>query len=556
MQKDVIYIDVEDDITAIIGKVKNSKEKVVALVPPKRIGVLQSAVNLRLLARTAGTSHKHLVLITNNQALLGLSASAKIPVAKNLQSKPEMAEIPALDIDNGDDIIDGAQLPVGELARTADGAAAAGIGDQVSDKVLASIENDDPSRAGRRATPPKPGEGPGRARIKNGVKVPSFDIFRKKLLIFSGLGVLFVAFLIWAIFFAPSATVVISARTTGIDIKTPVAIGPTLANSIDTSTLKSAVQQDKQSSTIEFDATGTQDVGEKATGQVKLSVLSITPTAVPAGTALTSTGGLVFVTTAAATIPASVPCFPTFCAQDVTVAVAASASGTKYNGASGSLSGAPASATAQFTAPTAGGTEKIIKIVLQADVEKAKAQLVSQSNDEAKKKLIAKFTDNTLLIEDSFQTTPASPVSAPAVGQESKDGKAKLTSEVTYSMSGVAKGDLSAFLKSALEKQIDRDQQRVYADGSATAKLTGFTQNNGNTSVTITTTGQVGPKIDDNKIKEQVKGKNFGEIQTELKAIEGISDADTKFWPFWVSSVPDDTKKIKIEFKLQNESKS
>ena len=51
MNKDVIYIDVEDDITTIISKIKASKERIIALVPPRRIGVLQSAVNIRLLAR-------------------------------------------------------------------------------------------------------------------------------------------------------------------------------------------------------------------------------------------------------------------------------------------------------------------------------------------------------------------------------------------------------------------------------------------------------------------------------------------------------------------------
>src|SRR5690349_4062740 len=104
MNKDVIYIDVEDDITAIIGKVKDSKEKIVALVPPKRIGVLQSAVNLRLLQRAATQSDKRLVLISNNSALAALAAAAKVPVAKNLQSKPELAEVSALSVDNGDDI--------------------------------------------------------------------------------------------------------------------------------------------------------------------------------------------------------------------------------------------------------------------------------------------------------------------------------------------------------------------------------------------------------------------------------------------------------------------
>lgn len=116
MNKDVIYIDVDDDITAIIGKLKASKEKVVALVPPKHVGVLQSAVNLRLLARAAKQSGKHLALVTNNSALAGLAASASIPVAKTLQSQPELAEIPALKVDDEDDIIDGASLPVGEHA--------------------------------------------------------------------------------------------------------------------------------------------------------------------------------------------------------------------------------------------------------------------------------------------------------------------------------------------------------------------------------------------------------------------------------------------------------
>src|SRR5690606_21260050 len=118
MNKDVIYIDVEDDVTAIIGKIKKAKEKIVALVPPKRAGALQSAVNLRLLERMAKNDKKRLVLITGNQALIALAASAKIPVAKNLQSKPELAEIPAIIVDDDDDIIDGSELPVGDHADT------------------------------------------------------------------------------------------------------------------------------------------------------------------------------------------------------------------------------------------------------------------------------------------------------------------------------------------------------------------------------------------------------------------------------------------------------
>lgn len=540
MQKDVVYIDVEDDITAIIGKVKASKEKIVALVPPKRIGVLQSAVNLRLLNRAASGSHKHLVLITNNQALMALSASAKIPVAKNLQSKPEIAEIPALSVDDDDDIIDGENLPVGELART--------VESPKSDTTLDGIDIDDDTP---KATPPMAGSHPAKPRVKSGIKVPSFDSFRKKVFIIGGLGVFLLGFLIWAIFFAGSATVIIDARTSETDVNIAAAIGPELTTDAEASTLKSVAVQDKQSQSVDFAATGTEDKGEKATGTVKFSTDSISiavqGATIPAGTVLTSSGGQTFLTAQSVTINLS-----TY--SGASTGVIASAAGPQYNGANGTVSGAPSGITAQLTGATSGGTERIVKIVTQADVAKAKAQLVAQKTDDFKQKLQEKFKDDVIVIEDSFQSTPADPDSTPSIGQEAPDGKAKLTSEVAYTMSGVSKADLSAYLKSALEKQLNGDEQRVYSDGGKTAKLSGFKQNNGNTTVTVVAKGKIGPKINDNEIKETVKGKRFGEIQSELKQIEGVNDVEVKFSPFWVGTVPEDTKKIKIEFKLQNDS--
>ena len=51
MNKDVIYVEPEDDITDIILKIEKSKEKIVALVPPKKAGVFRSVVNIKLIAK-------------------------------------------------------------------------------------------------------------------------------------------------------------------------------------------------------------------------------------------------------------------------------------------------------------------------------------------------------------------------------------------------------------------------------------------------------------------------------------------------------------------------
>jgi hypothetical protein len=101
MNKDIIYIDTDDEITDIIGRVKDSQEKIIALVPPKRIGALGSVVNLRLLKRAADSNNKRLVAITQDKQLIGLAAGVGLFVAENLQSQPvvptltEKEEIPS-----------------------------------------------------------------------------------------------------------------------------------------------------------------------------------------------------------------------------------------------------------------------------------------------------------------------------------------------------------------------------------------------------------------------------------------------------------------------------
>ena len=67
IKKDVIYVDVEDDITDVVNKIKSSKEKIIAIVPPKSLGIFRSAVNIRLLSRAAQKNDKKIVFITNNE---------------------------------------------------------------------------------------------------------------------------------------------------------------------------------------------------------------------------------------------------------------------------------------------------------------------------------------------------------------------------------------------------------------------------------------------------------------------------------------------------------
>jgi len=533
MNKDVIYIDVEDDITAIISKVKASKDKIVALVPPKRIGVLQSAVNLRLLARAAEQGDKRLVVITNNHALMSLAASAKLPVAKNLQSKPELAPIAALDIDDGEDVIDGNELPVGDHARQS--------GDDIVDEIAAAPA----ASTAKLATPPKAGESAKPVRTKGGSKVPNFNTFRKKLIIGIGGGVLLIAFLVWATVFAPRATIVVAAKTSDSSVNSKVTVGDKLTTDLAKNTIKATRVQKSEKKTIDFAATGTKNVGEKAKGSVKFSTNNISNlgTTIPAGTSLQSSGGSVFITDSAVTITISNY-------QNAPTTVTAAEQGAKYNAATGPMSGAPSGISASLTDATSGGTDRVVKVVTAEDIQKAKETLVEGESKDAQSQLKSKLT-NAPDVNGSYRVDYNDLKSTPDVGTESEGGNAVLSATVVYGLYGLSDGELGKYLDAYLKKQLGNStNQRVFENGSDKPEFQDVTNSATGAELTLIATAKLGPKLDENEIRQDSLGLKTGEIQEALQSIQGIEEVEVKYFPFWVSSVPNDEKKVNVQFKV------
>ncbi len=547
MKKDVIYIDTEDDITSIIEKVKSSHEKIVALVPPKRVGVLQSAVNLKLLHKAASSGNKHLVLITADKSLAALAAGVQIPVAKNLQSRPELAHTAEPPHDEADDVINGDEMPVGELARTAPSP-----GPDDEEIVLPSSFSDPTS-----ATSPVGGA---KNKKKIGPKVPNFNLFRKKILLI-GIGALFLlAFIVWAVVFAPHATVNISAKTTEVPVDFATTLNPAGTTNPAQNVIKPATQQIKKTNALDFDATGKRDVGTKASGVViiyncsqfdKLGDISRT---VPAGTGISSDGNT-FITQTAVTVEPS-GFTGNNCKNDKpssSISVAAQDVGEQYNLKKGSVftvanQGSGMSAVSQNA--FAGGSKRQITVISDGDVAAVRQKLATQDQDVIKKQLTDAFDGKKqIIITESFNVAPAEPSISPAVGSEASKGH--ITQEITYTLQALGKNDTSKVIKAYVQANTiksEKDQQ-VYDDGLGKLKLSKFTPTPSGSTVQLTTNTQVGPKIDAEKLKPQLTNKNYEEIRQYVQKIDGVEDVDTSFSPFWVNKISDQ-KKISVKFSV------
>lgn len=563
MQKDVIYIDVEDDVTSIIGKIKASDSNIVALVPPKRIGAIQSIVNLKLVHRAAERVDKRLVIITNNDALSALAGNVGIPVAKNLQSRPEMAEIPALEVNSDDDVIDGAEATgvVGQpKTKTPDGDTAKSDDTNIDDADISSGELSaaDPIVAAEAADAADLTKTPAKAPVKNAStktpKIPDFNAFRKKLLIVLAVAILLIGGSIWAFVIAPRANVIIKAQMTNVAVNTQIKANASSATSLQDGTLKLTTKTDEKSISKTVTATGTKDVGEKATGSVRLSptvdtlvnVISNDVT-VPAGTTITSESGATYTTDASVTFSYS---NMKSTKNGQTVAVTATANGTKYNGASGSADG-PSGFTTKFVQPTSGGTDKTVKVIQQSDIDSAMSGLISDSDkSQYQTQLKTEFGSSYTVINETFSVDESN-LSKPTANTQADS--ATITGTVKFSLSAIAKSELDTFLKAYCQQSIDgKSNQKIYKTGSDSASLTSISVSNGTVSATLSANGKVGPSIDETAVKEYVKGQTIGNVQERVKTIDGVKSVDVKLSPFWVYKVPGDTKKITITFEVDD----
>ena len=570
MNKDVVYIEPEDDITDIIARVKTAKQKLVALVPPKKIGVLRSAVNTKLIAKAARLSNKVVVIVTTDSSLIKLAAAAQIPVAKNLQSRPKLpSEIIREEKASGEQFIDEKDYDDEEVdpeaaLNTSKNAAAVKSPKKADQEITSDDIEKDEQKQDK--------SGKSKKFDKKGV-IPNLEKYRKWIIIGVSAFVVLVVFLVWAFVFAPAADIAVAIRTTANNFSENVSFTTKSGNENTTSGIFLLEQKKvEKTSSVEFTATGQKDVGEKATGTIMLAAyLSADSEGVPLrvvdGVKFTF-GSLSYTVTSGASVSypeSDSDCENAStgrvsrdgCLQTAKVTVQADQSGTDSNIGphdSGWTTTADTSMAKSFSiynsSAFTGGTTNMVTVVSEQDFNTAKEKLVNQGREDGKAELVKQFGDDMITIESSLEVSTSDPKSTPAVGEEVKSGVTpKVEATTTYTMYAVDKVKVEEFIKEKTSTSVAADQ-KIYAintpffenflkqsDGTYTAKLKSATQ--------------TGPKVTEEDILEKSRGKKIGEVQSLLKSINGVSSVKITPSFAWVSTVPDDPTKITIELKVE-----
>lgn len=568
--KDTIYIDIDDEITGIIDKLHNSDGKVVALVLPKRASTFQSIVNMKLLKRAADADKKNLVLITSEAGLMPLAGAAGVHVAKTLNSKPEVPLGP--DDEDEEESIDeaGEELPEDDAAAAkAAGAATVGAlagaaaAKKAGDDDMETVELDNASLAdasnatkpkGKSFAPPKGGKKP---KKDSKLKVPDFNKFRLLMIIGAVALVALIIFGYFAIKVWPSATITLDTNATTVDTNFDFTLSTTATDLNEEDRILPAKRVEQQKTyTQEVATTGQKNNGNKASGTVTITNCARVngDITLAAGTGITS-GGNTFITQQSVTIPESQFSGGGNCSPNTgkaSVNVIAQSSGTASNGAN-SFS-IPSHAGLSGTGSTSGGTDNIVRVVNQNDINNAQSK-ISASDAGVKQDLEDQLRDADYYpLPSTYNTgTPSVKLSA-NVGQVADN--VTVTQTVTYSMFGVKEKDLKTVVNNEIESGIDTNEQSILDDGISTATFTVASTTTTGAQMNMQGKATVGPELNIASIRRDAMGKKSPEIKEMFNDNPDITNVDVKFSPFWVNSVPNNEKKVVVKIATPKENKS
>lgn len=570
MNKDVIYIEPEDDITDIVTKIENSKEQIVAIVPPKKADILHSSINIKLMDKAGKNADKKLVLVTEDAVIIKHAASVKMPITKDLQSAPAIPTLEDADEEAAFDELNNkksttktssdAEKDINDIdseenkeeTKTSEEDKEEAVTEESSDK-KEDTESSDKSEDKKLKKKNKKSKG----NSNNW-----FIQHRKWFFIGGPIAGVLVLVIVWAFVIAPAVEIKIKVRTKVEKFSENVNFTTNLeAENLDSSTFYLEGKKVENKNTVKFNATGTKNVGEKAKGNIIVYAYfkESGRIAINANSSFTSEGHTFYSDTdvelgydkskgSVAECSNRDDGFSLLndgCLVLTRLNVTAAAPGSEYNIAQNNAWTTAANVGVYSDSNMTGGTDRTITVVQQSDIDNAKTDLTNPSKEEeTKNQLFEQITEDHLKIDSSYNLTTSDLVSSPAVGEEVAEGvEPTLTATTTAKIFVIDLTKIRAFITAQAKIP---EKEHIYAIGNPF--IENFTATESGYTGRLKTNYTYGAKLSEQSVIELVKGQRLGNVNPILKD-EGASEVEINRSYPWVTSVPNDVNKITVTIK-------
>jgi hypothetical protein len=585
MATGTVYLDVDDEITSAAARIRGSEATKVALVVPHGSRIATSRMNFRLLSREAIVNNRLLSIVATDPATRALAASAGLPVFASV-AEWDTAAVAA----SGGSSTDGgtavapppavAPAPVPETPPAADDSttspAKPATGRRSRKKAAPPVSDDTqvialpapaaavvapapalpPVAAASRPTlPPITAKPAARVPMIKSLSLPRIGAPAAAVAAAVLLALVVVG--VGAYVFLPSAQIVVTPRQEGIG---PIALVVRADPDVDapdaTLNVVPALLVDVPVEASESFTTAGRRVEENpATGTVTFenyNFLSSNP--IPAGSIVSTEGGIQFATQRAITLPEATFVLPSVVPSRTNVAVTAVKPGTSGNVPANAIRVVPRGEDPELTKvnnpeATSGGTHEEFPQISQAEVDAALAALQTKVGEAFTAAVDdgAGAPPNATVFAETAVLGETTPTVDPAtlVGQEVESFELGLTA--TGTVIAVDATPVKQIAETRLLANVGGDHRLV--KGSIDIRQGDPTVVGGEVSFPVTAEAMRVSLLDPDELLALVKGRSIDEARSILSQ---FGEVEITAWPDWVSTIPGIDSRVTIEIVGQD----
>jgi hypothetical protein len=534
-QPTLIYLEADDEITAVVRRVRAAEPGRVVIVAPGRSRATSSAVALRLLARAAADDEREIAVV-GDELTRSLAVEAGLTAYRSVDDA-RLATAPASD---------GPAPAQHATIHVVRGPAA----DDTAPTLAAIAAADTETRPVRLAPPrrdqPAPQPGPSRRpRPARPARRPARRAANPLVAVLGIAGAFVVIAAVLGAMFLPAATVAITPRSEQVG---PVDYTITIDDARRTA--------GTVTETATVTASGSYAIEAAATGTVVFFNFNFVPVEVAAGT-FVAAGEQAFATAAAITVPpGDLTDEGTIQAGEQAVNVTAAAVGPAANvdaqaidevlddQTARRLRGFPRNTQRLVTnpEPTTGGVATTGVEITQADVDAATQQLRDALTTGLESAL--EGTDDGLFADPVEPAEPVITIPDGLVGTRDQ-AEVQISGELAYDRLTIDESDVEA-----------RAQERFVNDASVLpagtqlltdaidVRIGDVTRQGDALAVDVTVVGRAMTSVSRDEVVQGIIGLSETEAEAALAA---LGQADVTLWPGWVSTVPDREWRIEVD---------
>lgn len=367
------------------------------------------------------------------------------------------------------------------------------------------------------------------------------------------LSVLFILILAYLFFARAEVTIFVEPRI--LERDSQVTADPT-AKKVDEGSkiIPGQVVETQVSGFDKAPATGKKQIGDASKGTVVIYNKTYDSKTFSKGNLLTSSGGLKFTIDQTVSVASQSATEGGITFGKVNAPVAATAVGADYNLPSGTEFTIASLAASQFSAKAegnfSGGTSKEVTVVTDSDQKKLLAQVAATLRKQAAEKLQSELKDKKILEEALLEEITSKSYSK-GINDQASEFSLKLT--VKYKGTAYKEEDLKLIVSKLLETNVPEDFELNLAQTETLADVSKL-EKDGRLIFLARFKAKLTPKLDQEQIKQKIKGQNPANAANILKTYENILGSEIKITPYLpaqLSRLPFLASNIKLEVKLK-----